>query len=641
MINIQHIENMNQVNYFALTEGLKNNDYRIIMVKRKNKKGGIKELFSTQKPFLLYPNKIADKDLPYTTPGDDKFTLSKKGSLFQDSINSSNRVKNLDELPYACYVDSYYRVKNDLELWEKLIEAELFDLWDPKYGPYKMLAGKTNYSDGYLLILRAFKLEIPILKNQISGHRKKKLINLSHQTNSTALMDNEEFDQLKSKIQSVIQPYLANGQNIIDLPGKQMEAKQPLFSMLSIFFQSKGFHFTNHQIATFYTALKTKGFVILSGLSGTGKTKIAQLFAELINGKDKKKNCYLAVRPDWRDSKSLLGYYNPLDNKYCSTNFTDTLLEAGKRWENGDKDISFNILDEMNLARVEHYFSDFLSVLESGRDEKDNLTREDLKLHDSDEKEIPTSIKLPPNLYFVGTVNVDETTHMFSPKVLDRAFTIEFNEVDFDKYIDSAKANISEKQLTELKESILKDLSNDGKFTFINKQAIKDFANGDGKKYKIALIDLKDKLEPHELHFAYRIFDEIMMFLINAEDSFILDGFRGNDTDERLNDAFDSAVLMKVLPKFHGPTGRMEKPLKEVIKWCLRDGSMTEESFSKSDHISLIIESLTEQLKGTGGDEEVTLNIDDKIIAVNYPRTALKAFRMLKKLSQTGYTSFS
>ena len=142
---------------------------------------------------------------------------------------------------------------------------------------------------------------------------------------------------------------------------------------------------------------------------------------------------FVTVRPDWRDSKSLLGYYNPLTGAYEWTPFLRFLLRAVQSYEARDGLAWFVILDEMNLAHVEYYFADLLSVLESGRDE-DGWTREPLRLGYPDEAAgnlPPRELKLPPNLYIVGTVNVDETTHAFSPKVLDRAFTLELTDVDF------------------------------------------------------------------------------------------------------------------------------------------------------------------------------------------------------------------
>ena len=141
------------------------------------------------------------------------------------------------------------------------------------------------------------------------------------------------------------------------------------------------------------------------------------------------------VRPDWVDNRGLLGYLNPLTSEYSTTPFLNLLLRARdeeKRAEAAGENPHpfFVILDEMNLARVEHYFSDFLSALESG---------EDIPLHENEAIEsgesesgpqVPRKLKVPGNVLFTGTVNVDETTYMFSPKVLDRAFTIEFDQVD-------------------------------------------------------------------------------------------------------------------------------------------------------------------------------------------------------------------
>ncbi|WP_306463665.1 hypothetical protein [Thermococcus sp. M36] len=123
---------------------------------------------------------------------------------------------------------------------------------------------------------------------------------------------------------------------------------------LDEYFASKGYLYPEHLVSQFYTALKTKGFVILSGLTGTGKTKIAQELAELLDP-SKKNFLFLSVRPDWRDSKPLLGYYNPLTEKYHKTSLLEFILKAIKDYEdNWDEAIPyFVLLDEMNLAHVE------------------------------------------------------------------------------------------------------------------------------------------------------------------------------------------------------------------------------------------------------------------------------------------------
>ena len=208
------------------------------------------------------------------------------------------------------------------------------------------------------------------------------------------------------------------------------------------YYSMMGFLFSGETITRYFLSLKTKPFIILTGISGTGKTKIAQIFAEYMcqdeneEAKEKRK-AFIPVRPDWMDNKGLLGFYNILDQKYHSTPLLDLILNAKA---NSDKPY-FVILDEMNLAKVEYYFSDFLSIMESRT--VDNPDGEKIHLHSLEEarthdgREIPQKIHIPRNLFFTGTVNVDETTYMFSPKVLDRANVIEFNEVNLEGYSSS------------------------------------------------------------------------------------------------------------------------------------------------------------------------------------------------------------
>lgn len=132
------------------------------------------------------------------------------------------------------------------------------------------------------------------------------------------------------------------------------------------------------------------------------------------------------MRSDWTDPRGLVGFFNPLTNSYARTAVVDLLLRAAD--DPGQPYIV--VLDEMNLARVEYYFSDFLSALESGDPIElmsPGVEEELLALgHD----EVPAQLEVPSNVSFVGTVNIDETTHAFSPKVLDRANVIEFSDVD-------------------------------------------------------------------------------------------------------------------------------------------------------------------------------------------------------------------
>ena len=151
----------------------------------------------------------------------------------------------------------------------------------------------------------------------------------------------------------------------------------------------------------------------MSGVSGTGKTRLAELFAEAMTGHAPKQFRLIPVRPDWNDGTALFGYQNVLANRYVSTPFLEIVRAAGQP-ENRQR-AYFVCLDEMNLARVEHYLADYLSALESRAHR--------IPLHEG-----VADLVLPPNLFVTGTVNVDETTHGFSRKVLDRANTFDFDE---------------------------------------------------------------------------------------------------------------------------------------------------------------------------------------------------------------------
>jgi 5-methylcytosine-specific restriction protein B len=167
----------------------------------------------------------------------------------------------------------------------------------------------------------------------------------------------------------------------------------------------------------FTSSLMTKPFILLTGLSGSGKTKLAQAFSTWIS-KSSDQYCLIPVGADWTNREPLLGYLNALEkDSYIKPDngVLDLLLDA----EKNPNIPFFLILDEMNLSHVERYFADFLSAMESGLP---------IPLHSnngimiaSDGTIIPPEISFNGNLFIIGTVNIDETTYMFSPKVLDRA----------------------------------------------------------------------------------------------------------------------------------------------------------------------------------------------------------------------------
>lgn len=534
---------------------------------------------------------------------------------------------------------------------------------------------------------------------------------------------------------------------IEDLVADEAEGEVPvpvdLRRLLNQALSARGLQYSDWQVATFYSALQTKAFVILSGISGTGKTKLAQVFADMLpqpadaevearddlisitvkpymlkynrliipkhftklyeppsRGESQEvdftfadqsqtcllqyadytstnyialylkgeappwfnesfaqgdtvvleprsdddgrligfhmgkpsdprfrkeasaaepRNClFVPVRTDWRDSKSLLGYYNPLTGTYEWTDFLRFLLRAVQSYRRQDGIAWFVILDEMNLARVEYYFADLLSVLESGRDAA-GWTREALRLpypNDAEGDLPPAQVKVPPNFYVIGTVNVDETTHTFSPKVLDRAFTLELTEADFSSYPPDPSQISGEGVTAGEQKAVLRSFTHEGQFARIEKPAIAAYVRENGA-VREHLQALNDQLRPYHLHFGYRVFDEIISFLVSAE---------ANGLYENTDAAFDAAVLMKVLPKFHGSRGKLEEPLKRVLAWCVAPDA--------PDY-----DRIHELLRGVEDSHAAIRALQEQ--PYRYARTATKTGHMLWELYTNGFASFS
>ncbi|HEY6554823.1 MAG TPA: hypothetical protein VI669_15825, partial [Vicinamibacteria bacterium] len=315
------------------------------------------------------------------------------------------------------------------------------------------------------------------------------------------------------------------------------------FEDLRAALRSKGLYFPAEVVSNYLLALQTKRFVIITGISGTGKTQLALGVAKFFNSTAADNHVVEAVRPDWTDHRGLLGYFNPLTGRYVSTPFLDLVLRASeeerKAGEEGrDPHPFFAILDEMNLARVEHYFSDFLSALESG---------EPLRLHDEEGVSVPRSLEVPPNLFFTGTVNVDESTYMFSPKVLDRAFTLELNEVHLDglSSLDSPGDGLRLDRFP-------------GPLLFEEPPSSKHWELLDAESKRIVK-GLNVLLAEENRHFGYRVATEISRFVTLAAEQ--------ADGVEARHAALDLALLQKVLPKLHGTQQELEELLKKLLEF--------------------------------------------------------------------------
>lgn len=274
------------------------------------------------------------------------------------------------------------------------------------------------------------------------------------------------------------------------------------------------------------TALDDKHFVILSGISGTGKTQLAKLYANAVYGLSyEADNPYLSiipVRPDWTDATALFGYYSSFENRYMTTEFLRVLLHAHKEREKPH----FIVLDEMNLARVEYYLSDYLSGVESHKE---------IPLHHrNDLDDIPSKISIPPNIYLVGTINVDETTHSISDKVLDRAFVMTLSDVDFETFWNRLDEGVKTGLQSEF-----------------------DFLKG-----------LNNLLAPYHLHFGYRTMNEMIQKMSRH---LALDVEHQASREEML----DRVISEKVLPKLRGDDRISEllKDLRETLSERLGQAS--------------------------------------------------------------------
>ena len=362
-----------------------------------------------------------------------------------------------------------------------------------------------------------------------------------------------------------------------------------------------GLIFSSQLIQRFIASLCTKPFVICSGLSGSGKTKLAQAFVQWISA-DESQYIIVPVGADWTNREPLLGYPNALNNEeYVSpeNGVLDLIIRAKQNIVNIEEPTKpyFLILDEMNLSHVERYFADFLSTMESG---------DKIPLHKiiNDSLIVPSSIKLPKNLFIVGTVNIDETTYMFSPKVLDRANTIEFRltESDLVNFIASDK---------KLNMDLIKAQGANQSDGFM-KMALQET----DKNLKPSEADLKlffSELKKSGAEFGYRTASEIgrLMYMLN-------------ELGESGDNLLDIAIMQKLLPKLHGSRNKLSKVLPTLGGFCLKDNSKI-----KEDYFDKFV---------SNGLTEVDLNADPNI---RYKISFEKICRMYKNAIENGFASYA
>lgn len=355
------------------------------------------------------------------------------------------------------------------------------------------------------------------------------------------------------------------------------------------------------------TSLAAKPFLILAGLSGSGKTLLGIMVSHWMASTPEQVEV-VAVGADWSSKHHLLGYPDALDaSRFVRTPALDLLLRAAAE----PSEPFFLVLDEMNLSHVERYFSDFLSAMESAQP---------IHLHGSDEPRdgVPAKLEFPRNLFLIGTINVDETTYMFSPKVLDRANVIEFtvSRAAMREYLESG-ARLDTANLLGAGAAFgasLVDFS-------VSQPALADIGEESAPVLVNALDLLFDTLDRAGLQFGYRTAREVIRYAIAQR--------RMSGENWALKAALDAQVVQRIIPRLGGDMARLQPILLAILAYCLASSLALPPDPTKID----------EELSALRGVAFDVLSERCSEAEANFPLTANKIARMLAKLREHGFTT--
>ena len=415
--------------------------------------------------------------------------------------------------------------------------------------------------------------------------------------------DNDYCERLLAAFSNAYEKYMTikEGKTVIETPKepiKKEKGSNADFSIREIIklIKQTGLVYSDNLIKRFAFSLMSKRFLILSGLAGSGKTQLALSFASALVKNREKQMCVVSVGADWTNREPLLGFPNALESgKYVKpeSGVLDLLIEANKS-ENANKPF-FLILDEMNMSYVERYFADFLSAMES-KEAISLWNIDETKGKNGEVDRVPQKVTLPKNLFIIGTINVDETTYMFSPKVLDRANVIEFK---------IAEAEMAEflKDMREIDRDSINGKAADMGADFVEKACRKDLEKDE--KAIEALQSFFNELKGVNAEFGYRSATEIFRFICQAKSN--------DDAAPKLTDAeiLDAAIVQKLLPKLHGSRKKLEPVLGRLWKLCFT---------------------------GSGKD----LNIaQEHVEKAQFKESADKIRRMYESATANGFTSFA
>ncbi len=287
-------------------------------------------------------------------------------------------------------------------------------------------------------------------------------------------LDNEEIDTMDTRF-----PKLTN----IDINYSNYQIRnynntftlEELVELFRNFAASKlRLYYKTEMIRLFISALASTKLIILQGISGTGKTSLAYAWGKFL----KHDSCVASVQPSWRDRTELFGYFNEFTKKFNETEVLKTMYEASYT-----DDVFTIILDEMNISRVEYYFAEMLSILEMPN--KDEWIVELVSSGwDNDPKKIKEGkLKIAPNIWYIGTINNDDSTFMVTDKVYDRAMPIDINDKGeaFDP-IDTEAQDVNYSYLDKL----FTDAINDNPISDATLNKIEEMDNYVIKHFRIA-----------------------------------------------------------------------------------------------------------------------------------------------------------
>lgn len=375
----------------------------------------------------------------------------------------------------------------------------------------------------------------------------------------------------------------------------------------------------------YITAVKSKPFLLLAGISGTGKSRIVRELARACwdEGSEeyeaqKPRNFEMVqVKPNWHDSSELIGYVSRVSGEpvYVAGDF---LRFVARAWEEPDVPY-FLCLDEMNLAPVEQYFAEYLSVVESRKSDGNGKVVTDPILEKSDDdwyyplvvqltqdegiksQFLTEGIRIPQNLIVIGTVNMDETTFSFSRKVLDRAMTIEMNEVDLKGGLDVRHEHIGKLGAAELIGTAVEGVDVYGTYKDVCDIAI-DY-----------LQKINEKLEGTPFKIAYRTRNEVLLYVVNNLPYNQIEGDDESTYKEEfvIARALDEITNMKILSRIEGDESKVSEEFLNDLKETIKEG------------LEFVFEELF--------DED-----DDDV----YTSVSLAKLDEMKKRLSSGYTSF-